>query len=143
MADRSVLVSHIGIAVSDFDTAVNLYKLITGDHDPHITTVSDQRVQVAIFKKSDSEGISGGRVELVSPTDDQSPIAKYISKCGEGLHHLCLYVQDIDEHIKLLQKNAFRMINHVPRVGAEGNRIAFLHPSSSLGVLIELEEIST
>ena len=142
MAGNSVLVSHIGIAVSDFDSAVTLYKLITGDQNPHIATVADQRVQVAIFRKPGEDGSSGGRVELVSPTDDQSPIAKFIAKRGEGLHHLCLYVKNIDEHIALLQKNSFRMIDTTPRVGAEGNRIAFMHPSSSLGVLIELEEIS-
>lgn len=83
---------------------------------------------------------TGGRIELVAPTSPESPIAKYLSKRGEGLHHICLYVEDIEARLEAMKAEGCRLIDETPRIGAEGNRIAFVHPASGNGVLIELEE---
>jgi methylmalonyl-CoA/ethylmalonyl-CoA epimerase len=107
-----------------------------------VTEVADQKVRVAIF----SSGIgahSGGRVELVAATSDDSPIKKFIEKRGEGLHHICIFVKDIDARLREMKAAGYRLIDEAPRTGAEGTRIAFVHPSSGNGVLIELEEKKT
>lgn len=132
------LISHIGIAVSDLNKALETYKLLTGDSSPHITEVAEQQVEVAIFADASKEG---GRIELVAPTSDSSPVAKYISKNGEGLHHICIYVSDIEMKLAELKKAGVRLIDETPKIGAEGNKIAFIHPKSMNGVLIELEEL--
>lgn len=131
------LLSHVGIAVSDFEQSVALYKLITGDDRPHITEVADQRVRVAIFTAPSSPG---GRLELVAATADDSPIARHIARRGEGLHHICIYVDDINARLAELELEGVELIDRLPRRGAEGNLIAFVHPRSTRGVLIELEE---
>lgn len=136
------LVSHIGIAVSDLDAAIEKYRLLTGDQHPEICDVSDQKVKVAIFKSGPASGEhKGGRVELLAPTDPESPIAKFIAKRGEGLHHICIYVDNIREKLAELKNDGVELIDESPRRGAEGNLIAFVHPRSTGGVLIELEEI--
>ncbi len=136
------LISHTGIAVADFEAAVARYKLLTGDHEPFITDVPEQKVKVAIFKAAGGDIHAGGRIELVAATTDDSPIARYIAKKGEGLHHICIYVEDIEERLRQLQESGVRLIDETPRVGAEGNRIAFVHPAGTGGVLLELEEKS-
>lgn len=135
------LISHVGLAVVDFEAALKRYQLLTGDGHPRIAEVPDQQVKVAIF--SPDRGATeeaGGRIELVSPTSENSPVAKFLAKRGEGLHHLCLYVDNLDEKLAELKKAGVRLIDETPRVGAEGNKIAFLHPAGTCGVLIELEE---
>ncbi len=135
---KKPLVSHIGIAVADLQAAVKNYALLTGNMEPEICEVPDQKVKVAIFA---GDG-HGGRVELVTPTSPDSPVASFIEKRGEGLHHVCLYVEDIEETLTNLKAAGVRLIDETPRVGAEGNRIAFVHPGGVNGVLIELEEKS-
>ncbi|MBD3403000.1 methylmalonyl-CoA epimerase [candidate division GN15 bacterium] len=136
MADS--LLSHVGIAVADLGEAIKRYEVITGRSPVMVTEVADQKVKVAMFAAGGHE--SGGRIELVAATADDSPIAKYIAKRGEGLHHICIYVEDIDQRLAELKKEGYRLIDETPRIGAEGNRIAFVHPSAGGGVLIELEE---
>lgn len=133
------LVSHVGIAVKDLDAAIAQYRLITGTEPSLVTEVPDQKVKVAIFAGAGGEH-GGGRVELVAATSEDSPIAGYLAKRGEGLHHLCLYVDDLDARLADLAAAGCRLIDQKPRVGAEGNRIAFVHPATGHGVLIELEE---
>ncbi len=111
--------------------------MVTGGNAPVVHTVEDQQIQVAIFQSIDSE--SGG-IELVAPTSPDSPVARFIEKRGEGLHHICLYVDDIRTRIKELKAAGVKLIDETPRIGAEGNLIAFVHPSGMNGVLIELEE---
>ncbi len=132
------LISHIGIAVSDLDRATETYRLITGA-EPQYHDAPDQKVRVAMFGVA-SEDYAGARIELVAPTSDDSPIAKYLAKRGEGLHHICIYVDDIDSRLDELKSAGARLIDETPRIGAEGGRIAFVHPATSHGVLIELEE---
>ena len=135
------LISHVGIAVADIEEAINRYSMLTGDSKPQVSEVPDQKVKVAIFSAETEDGSSyGGNIELVAPTSDDSPIAKFIGKKGEGLHHICIYVDNLDEKIAELKSSGVRLIDGSPRIGAEGSRIAFVHPSSTNGVLIELEE---
>ena len=133
------LVSHVGIAVDDLDAAIDRYRLITGGEPTLVTEVPDQKVKVAIFAGAAGEH-GGGRVELVAPTSADSPISGYLAKRGEGLHHICLYVSDIETRLRELKAAGCRLIDEQPRIGAEGNRIAFVHPATGNGVLIELEE---
>jgi methylmalonyl-CoA/ethylmalonyl-CoA epimerase len=131
------VVSHVGIAVADIDNAIKTYSLITGDNNPKIHEIPDQKVKVAIFT---SENSPGGKLELLTPTSDDSPIAKFISKKGEGLHHICIYVEDIYKKLEVLKNSGLELIDQKPRKGAEGNLIAFIHPKSTGNVLIELEQ---
>ena len=132
------LLSHVGIAVESLDDAVARYAVITGRKPALVTEVADQKVKVAMFSAGGEH--AGGRIELVAATSADSPITKYIEKRGEGLHHICIYVEDIDARLVELKAAGYRLIDETPRVGAEGNRIAFVHPSAGGGVLIELEE---
>lgn len=134
------LISHVGIAVADLDSSLSRWKLITGNDNPVIENVADQKVRVAMFSASVTDVHGGGRVELVAATDPQSPIARFIEKNGEGLHHVCIYVDDLEAKLAYLKSSGVRLIDEHPRIGAGGKRIAFVHPSSMGGVLIELEE---
>lgn len=138
MSDKP-LISHIGIAVNDLEASISKYKILTGDNNPQVEEISGQNVKAAIFK-NDSDSIEGGRVELVAPLSDASPISKYLAKNGEGLHHVCIYVDDIRSKLAELKNAGFRLIDETYRIGAEGKKIAFIHPKDCHGVLIELEE---
>jgi methylmalonyl-CoA/ethylmalonyl-CoA epimerase len=134
------LISHIGIAVADLDAAVKTYKTLLGVAPSSAHEVADQKVKVAFFDSVSDETIPGGRIELLQATSDDSPIARFISRRGEGLHHICFYVDDLDSKLAELKAAGKRLIDETPRLGAEGHRIAFVHPEDSHGVLIELEE---
>ena len=131
------LVSHVGIAVRKLDEAIATYRLISGSAPVLIEDVPDQKVKVAMFASAPE---TGGRIELLQATSDDSPIAGFIAKRGEGLHHICIYVEDIERRLSELKEAGVKLIDESPRVGAEGSRIAFVHPRGSHGVLIELEE---
>lgn len=135
------LISHIGIAVTDFDEAVMKYKLLLNDDHPEICTVADQKVKVAVFhNQNNQKSLNNGKIELLTPLSTDSPVAKFIDKRGEGLHHVCIYVIDIKKKLTELKQAGFKLIDETPRYGVEGNLIAFVHPSGMKGVLIELEE---
>lgn len=131
-------ISHIGVAVADLDEAIGRYRLLTGQAAPMVESVPDQKVRVAIFSDGNESG--GGRIELVAASSPDSPIARFIERRGEGLHHICLYVDDLDQRLAELKAAGVRLIDETPRIGAEGGRIAFVHPSGCNGVLVELEE---
>ena len=124
----------------DLEKAVQIYSLITGDKNPAILEVAEQKVKVAIFS---SEDFPGGKIELLTPTSDDSAIAKFLNKKGEGLHHICIYVDDINLKIEELNRSGIELIDKTPRKGAEGHLIAFVHPKSTGNVLIELEQRTT
>lgn len=136
MADS--VISHLGIAVRDLDAAVKLWKILLGSKPVLIADVPDQKVRVAIF--ANGLTYSGGRIELVAPTSPDSPIQKFLDSRGEGLHHVCVYVQNLDHRLNELTSAGVKLIDKVPRIGAEGHRIAFVHPMGTGGVLLELEE---
>ncbi len=131
-------ISHIGIAVKDINKAIETFTLILG-HGPHeVTEVLDQKVKVAMFSSAENDPY--GHIELLEGLSSDSPIAKYIEKRGEGLHHLAILVDNIELKLAELKDKGFRLIDELPRVGAEGKKIAFVHPASVNGILLELQE---
>jgi LAO/AO transport system kinase len=129
-----VTVHHLGIAVESLAQAVPVFQKLVGKAPDAEETVADQKVRVASFHLGDS------RLELLEGTADDSPVARFISKRGQGIHHLALAVPDLREALRKLESQGVRLIDREPRVGAASERIAFLHPSSTAGVLIELIE---
>lgn len=123
---------HIGIAVKSLDAA-KIYEAL-GLTIEHVETVESQKVRTAFLSVGDSS------LELLEPLSPDSPIAKFIEKRGEGIHHICLRVDDIEAHLERLKAAGYRLINEAPVPGAHGCRVAFLHPSAGNGVLIELSE---
>lgn len=126
--------THIGIAVSDVKKAGDLFAKLFGKAEEHAEEVVEQKVKAVFFR------IGEGGVELLEPTSADSPIAKYIEKRGEGVHHLSFEVDDIEAELERLKHEGFRLIDEKPRAGADGYRIAFLHPKSTNGVLVEISE---
>lgn len=123
---------HIGIAVKSLDAA-KLYEALGLTID-HVETVETQKVKTAFLSVGDSH------LELLEPTGPDSTVAKFIEKRGEGIHHICLRVDNIEEHLKTLKAQGYRLINDAPVPGAHNCRVAFLHPAAGNGVLIELSE---
>lgn len=136
----SQLISHVGIAVVDLDAAIETYRRLLGCNPDPVVIVPDQKVKVAVFHPHSEENSPGGRVELLQATSPDSPIARFISKRGEGLHHICFYVDDIEAKLVELKAKGTKLIDETPRLGAEGHRIAFVHPYDTHGVLVEVEE---
>jgi methylmalonyl-CoA/ethylmalonyl-CoA epimerase len=129
---RKPTLDHIGIAVKSLDAA-RIYTDL-GLTIEHVETVETQRVKTAFLSVGDSN------LELLEPTSPDSPIAKFIEKRGEGIHHICLRVDDLEAHLERLKAAGYRLINEAPVPGAHGCRVAFLHPSAGNGVLIELSQ---
>jgi methylmalonyl-CoA/ethylmalonyl-CoA epimerase len=123
---------HIGIAVKSLDAA-RIYEALGLTID-HVETVETQKVKTAFLSVGDSQ------LELLEPTGPDSTIAKFIEKRGEGIHHICLRVDNIEAHLETLKAQGYRLINEAPVPGAHNCRVAFLHPSAGNGVLIELSE---
>ncbi len=131
-------ISHVGIAVADLEAGIRLWTAILGAGPTLITDIPDQKVRVAMF--AHGPVASGGRIELVAPTSPESPISRFLLSRGEGLHHVCVYTRDIEARLRELKGTGVRLIDDTPRLGAEGRRIAFVHPTGTNGVLLELEE---
>ena len=127
-------IGHIGLAVKSIDEAQRFYAQGLGLALTHVETVPEQGVRVAFLPTGDSE------IELLEPLSDSSPVAKFLEKRGEGIHHICLKVPDIEAALAQLAAQGAELIDKTPRLGAEGKRIAFVHPRSAHGVLIELSE---
>lgn len=123
---------HIGIAVKSLDAA-KVYEALGLTID-HVETVETQKVKTAFLSVGDSQ------LELLEPTGPDSTIAKFIEKRGEGIHHICLRVDNIEAHLETLKAQGYRLINEAPVPGAHNCRVAFLHPAAGNGVLIELSE---
>ena len=125
-------IEHIGIAVKDIKASNTLFEKLFGE--PHYKTeeVESEGVKTSFFKVGDN------KIELLEATNDDSPIAKFINKKGEGIHHIAFDVDDIELEIKRLQKEGFKVLNEIPKKGADNKLVAFLHPKSTNGVLIEL-----
>jgi methylmalonyl-CoA/ethylmalonyl-CoA epimerase len=123
---------HIGIAVRSID-ATKIYAALGLSVD-HVEDVATQGVKTAFLSVGDSN------IELLEPLSADSTVAKFIEKRGEGIHHICFRVTNLDEHLARLKSQGFRLINEAPVPGAHGCRVAFLHPAAGNGVLIELSE---
>ena len=127
---------HIGIAVKNLESANKLFGTLLGKAHYKIEEVESEGVRTSFFE------IGGVKIELLEATRPDSPIAKFIEKKGEGIHHLAFEVTDIRQSIDNYQKDGFQLINAQPKKGADNKMIAFLHPKSTQGVLVELcEEI--
>ncbi|MGH9445107.1 MAG: methylmalonyl-CoA epimerase [Terriglobia bacterium] len=125
---------HVGIAVESLSEAVPIFEKLLGQRPTLEETVEDQKSRVAAFNAGEC------RIELLEATSPESPIAHFIAKRGPGIHHLTLEVEKLAESLARLEESGIRLIDPVPRKGAGGERIAFLHPKSTAGVLIELLE---
>jgi methylmalonyl-CoA/ethylmalonyl-CoA epimerase len=125
---------HIGIAVRDIDDALEFFSHCLGVRCTHVEEVADQKVKIAFLPVGDTN------LELLQSTDPEGAVAKFIEKRGEGIQHLALRVDDIEKTLSDLREKGVRLIDEIPRMGAHGTRIAFLHPKSTHGVLIELTE---
>jgi len=130
---KPLRVDHIGIAVKDLNAALEFYRAL-GFDAAGTETVEEQKVKVAFLPCGDSE------LELLESTSPDGPIAAFIEKKGEGIQHIAIRVENIEEAIAEMQEKGFRMIDKAPRYGAGGARIAFMHPKSTGGVLLELSE---
>ncbi|MBN2364650.1 MAG: methylmalonyl-CoA epimerase [Calditrichaeota bacterium] len=127
-------IDHIGIAVNSVNEVKSLFKKIFNLEPLFEEEVSDQKVRVVGFKCGDSN------LEFLEPLNAESPIARYLEKRGEGLHHVAVGVKDIDEALNRLKSTNVRLIDENPRMGAEGKKIAFVHPKSVFGILLELSQ---
>ncbi|ANF21910.1 methylmalonyl-CoA epimerase [Thermococcus piezophilus] len=126
-------IDHVGIAVKNLEDAIKVWEGL-GLSVEEIEEVPDQKVRTAIIHVGES------RIELLEPTAEDSPIAKFIAKRGEGIHHIALGVDNIEEHLAKLKDAGYRLIDEQPRLGAGGAKIAFVHPKAVTGVLLELCE---
>lgn len=127
-------IEHIGIAVSNLETAISFYEKVFGLKCYNVEEVPEQKVRTAFFM------IGQTKIELLESTDPEGPIGKFIEKKGEGVHHIAFAVKKIEEQLVRADKEGIRLIDSTPRKGAEGLDIAFLHPKSTFGVLIEICE---
>ena len=127
-------IDHIGIAVKSLADAVKVYEDVIGLKVSGYDQVDEQGVRVAMLPVGES------RIELLEPTTPTSPIDKFMAKRGEGIHHVAVRVDNIEEALARFKASGARLIDEVPRNGAHNTRIAFIHPASTHGVLLELVE---
>ncbi|HUI31376.1 MAG TPA: methylmalonyl-CoA epimerase [Candidatus Acidoferrales bacterium] len=127
-------ISHIAIAVENLEVAKKAFETLVGNEVQLIEEVPDQKVRVGMIPIGES------KIELAGPTDPSSTISKFIQKRGEGIHHICFEVKDIRSELSRLKAAGFQLIDEQPRLGADGHLIAFIHPRTTGGVLVELSE---
>lgn len=132
MTDSAPHVAHIGVAVTDLDEAVRFYRDVLG-----LTPSSEENAdgaRIVSFPFGDTQ------IELLEPQATDGPVAKFIARRGPGIHHLCLRVADLDATLERCRRLGYRLVDDTPRAGVHGRRIAFLHPQSTAGILLELSE---
>ena len=125
-------IDHLGIATRGIDEALKFWQNALGLEETHTEIVEEQKVRVSMLPIGDT------RIELLEPTSEDSPISKFLEKRGGGIHHIAVEVEDITAALAKLKSEGMRLIDESPRIGAEGCLIAFVHPASSNGVLLEL-----
>lgn len=131
MPDRP-RIAHVGIAVADLGAALAFYRDVLG-LEPHPPEVVDgARILSLPFGESE--------IELLAPIEDESPIGRFLAKRGPGIHHVCFRVPDLDAALRACRAAGYRLIDETPRTGAGGRRIAFVHPKTTAGILLELTE---
>ncbi len=131
MTDRPVI-AHIGVAVESIEGALAFYRDVLGLAPRHPEEADGARIVSLPF--------GGSEVELLEPQSPESPIAKFLARRGPGIHHVCYRVPDLDRALAACRAAGYRMVDDTPRRGAGGHRIAFIHPKSTAGILIELTE---
>ncbi|GGD80479.1 methylmalonyl-CoA epimerase [Planktosalinus lacus] len=125
-------IEHIGIAVKNLEESNKTYAALLGTTHYKIEEVASEHVKTSFFKVGES------KIELLEALNPESPIAKFIEKRGEGIHHIAFYVDDINKELKRLKEEGFVALNEIPKKGADNKLVAFLHPKSVNGVLVEL-----
>ena len=128
-------INHVAVVVDDMEKALGFWRDALGMELHELRDVPAEKSQVAFLP------LPGSEVELVRPITDDSGIAKYLTRRGPGIHHICLEVDDIDEMLKQLRSKQIRLINEEPRLAADGKKYAFIHPENTGGVLVELYQI--
>ncbi len=138
--DKGILENlyHVAIAVNNLDTAEKIYTTALGLKVEHREVVEDQKVSTSMLVPKDG----GTAIELLEPMSEDSPISKFLEKRGEGIHHICYKVDDIDQVLAKLKEQGVRLIDETPRPGAYNSRVAFIHPKAMNGVLVELAELN-
>ncbi len=127
-------IEHIGIAVSNLETSIDFYEKVFGLECYNIEEIAEQKVRTAFFR------VGQTKIELLESTDPQGPIGKFIEKRGEGIHHIAFAVKDIEKQLRHAEEQGVKLIDTAPKKGSEKLDIAFLHPKSTSGVLIEVCE---
>jgi methylmalonyl-CoA/ethylmalonyl-CoA epimerase len=127
-------IAHIGVAVKDMKASSELFRKLLGRSPDHVETVPDQKVSTALFR------FGGTAIELTAATDATSPIARFIDRRGEGVHHISFAVDDLEQELGRLKGLGFQLVDEKPRYGADDCLVAFLHPKSTNGVLIEISQ---
>jgi methylmalonyl-CoA epimerase len=128
-------VDHVGVAVRNLDEAVNVYRDILGFRLEGVHVLAERKVKVAFLSTGDKT-----RIELLEPLGSDSPVAKFLESRGEGVQHIAVTVKNIDSVLAELKQKGVTLVDEKPRIGAEGAKIAFIHPKSARGVLLELCE---
>jgi len=131
---KPTAVDHIGIAVKSIEEALTFWEKTLGIACTGVEEVSEQKVKTAFLPLGDTE------IELLEPTAEDSPVAKFIEKKGEGIHHFAIRVENLEEALETMKARGMRLIDEKPRYGAGGAKIAFVHPKTAGGVLLELSE---
>ncbi len=128
-------INHIAVAVNNLEEAAKFYQNMLGLSLSGVEVVAAQKTKAGFFKVGESN------IELVQPTEADSPLTKFLEAKGQGIHHICFEVDDVEAEIKALLEKGATMVDQKPRPGAHQTRVAFIHPKSSNGVLIELCEL--
>lgn len=131
-SDSPPRIAHVGIALPSNDVALRFFRDVLGM--PEVPLADSDGARISAVASGES------LIELLQPVGAETPIGRYLTKRGAGIHHICLAVADIDAMLERCRASGIRLIDETPRMGAEGNRIAFLHPSSTAGILVELTE---
>jgi len=127
-------IAHVGVAVKDLDAALALFRDTLGLRVEYRRVVPDQGVEIVGLRVGESE------IELLRPTSDASTVARFLEKRGEGIHHICFEVDDVEATLRTLEAHGYELIDKRPRVGSDGRKLAFVHPKGTHGVLIEFYE---
>ncbi|MCH8124821.1 methylmalonyl-CoA epimerase [candidate division KSB1 bacterium] len=127
-------IDHIAIAVHDLDSSLKFYTDVLGLQNAGIEEIADQKVRLAMLPIGDTH------IELLEPTTEDSPIAKFLEKKGEGMHHIAFRVENLAGELIRMEEMGVELIDKTVKTGAGGNQVAFLHPKSTFGVLMELSE---
>jgi methylmalonyl-CoA/ethylmalonyl-CoA epimerase len=124
---------HVGIAVKNLDEAIHVYRDLLGFKLMGVHVLAERKIKIALIS-------TGGetQIELVQPLDAESTVAKFLETRGEGIHHFAIRVEDIEAALADMKKKGVALIDEKPRIGAEGKKVAFVHPKSTKGVLLEL-----
>lgn len=132
MSDRGPVVSHIGVAVTDLASALAFYRDVLGlEPDPQ---ESADGATIASLHLGETQ------IELLVPESPDSPVGRFLARRGPGIHHICVKVPNLDQALERCRASGYRLVDQAPRTGAGGHRVAFLHPKSTAGVLLELTE---